>query len=316
MTSIIKKYKAFLVGFLITLLIAFILSKNKVVVINSEEIVDNLLIFLFWWVIISLVIANISNIKKNKVTFLKVLALLVLLTVIVFLEERMKEPNNPIIFILVGLFIVGIFLLIYEQWKWFKTLQSEKTKAELALLKNQINPHFFFNTLNNLYALTINNSKEAPEVILKLSDVMRYTIYQGKNDTVTLESEVEYLKNYLALHDIRYQKNVTIDFVQNIEENSLVAPLIFIILLENAIKHGVESLRNNAYISMSLTSKNDTIDFDIKNNFERNDVTKEEGGLGLENLKRRLELLYPEKHNLEISEKDSVFKVHLKIDVK
>ena len=95
---------------------------------------------------------------------------------------------------------------LFQQWKWLKTLESKKSKAELSLLKSQINPHFFFNTLNNLYGLTVEKSDDAPNVVLKLSDMMRYTIYMGKEDLVPLKDEVDYLQNYIELHKIRYQK--------------------------------------------------------------------------------------------------------------
>jgi LytS/YehU family sensor histidine kinase len=205
-----------------------------------------------------------------------------------------------------------ILLWIFEQWKWLKSLKDGKAKAELELLKTQVNPHFFFNTLNNLYALTVKHSDKAPEVVLKLSDMMRYTIYEGKKDKVALNDEVEYLKNYIDLHKIRYHKKVDIQFTDNVMDNDAVAPLLFIILLENALKHGVESLSDSAYIKMSLTSKDQEILFTLENNFDPAEIS-EEKGIGLENLKRRLDLIYPKKHELTISEKDNVFKVDLKI---
>ena len=108
-----------------------------------------------------------------------------------------------------------------------------KSKTELSLLRTQINPHFFFNTLNNLYALTVKNSKQAPDVILKLSDMMRYTIYEGEKETVKLVDEIEYLNNYIELHKIRYKKNVKITFEHQIDTSLSIAPLLFIIFTLN-----------------------------------------------------------------------------------
>ena len=133
-----------------------------------------------------------------------------------------------------------------------KTIESKKTKAELSLLKSQINPHFFFNTLNNLYGLILEKSDDAPNVVLKLSDIMRYTIYMGKEDVIPLKDEIEYLKNYIELHKIRYQKRVDIVFNHSQEMNCQIAPLLFIIPLENAFKHGVESLTKDAYINVNI----------------------------------------------------------------
>lgn len=211
-------------------------------------------------------------------------------------------------------FLIPIPLLFglwtYDQWKWFRNLKSEKAKAELALLKTQINPHFFFNTLNNLYALTVKNSDKAPEVILKLSDMMRYTIYEGKKDIVPLNEVIVYLKNYIDLHKIRYHKSVKIDFTHTIGDGDTIAPLLFIILLENAFKHGVESLTENAFITINLISNVDFIHFNIENNFDSNEIS-EDKGIGLDNLKRRLELIYPDKHQLSILEKEPIYKVDL-----
>jgi sensor histidine kinase YesM len=227
-------------------------------------------------------------------------------------ENYADQEKDTAILLLVIPIPMLILLWIFEQWKWLKSLKDGKAKAELELLKTQVNPHFFFNTLNNLYALTVKHSDKAPEVVLKLSDMMRYTIYEGKKDKVALNDEVEYLKNYIDLHKIRYHKKVDIQFTDNVMDNDAVAPLLFIILLENALKHGVESLSDSAYIKMSLTSKDQEILFTLENNFDPAEIS-EEKGIGLENLKRRLDLIYPKKHELTISEKDNVFKVDLKI---
>lgn len=223
--------------------------------------------------------------------------------------EIKKETAISFFFIPIPLFIV---LWLFEQWKWLKTLQADKSKAELALLKTQINPHFFFNTLNNLYALTVKNSDQAPAVILKLSEMMRYTIYEGKKELVPLKDEIEYLNNYIDLHRIRYHKSVDIQFNSSVDENLQIAPLMYIILLENAFKHGVESLSDQAYIHINLQGDADGMHFTIENNFESNDGEQEKG-IGLDNLKQRLNLIYPNQHELNISQKESIFKVDLKI---
>ncbi len=205
-------------------------------------------------------------------------------------------------------------LWAYEQWKWLRTLKADKAKAELALLKSQINPHFFFNTLNNLYGLVVEKSAQAPEVVLKLSDMMRYTIYEGKEDFVSLTGEIAYLENYIELHKIRYQKKVDIHFTKHIEKDHQVAPLLFIILLENAFKHGVERMREDAYIRMDLTARRHRISFDIENNFVT-PLKKRPIGIGLENLRLRLEHIYPHRHQLKITKKPALYQVQLTIDV-
>ncbi len=206
------------------------------------------------------------------------------------------------------LFLVWVF----EQWKWLQNLKAEKAKTELSLLRTQINPHFFFNTLNNLYALTVKNSEQAPDVILKLSDMMRYTIYEGEKETVKLKDEIEYLNNYIELHKIRYKKSVEITFKHDIDTSLTIAPLLYIILLENAFKHGIETLTENAFIHMNLYEDTDFIHFDIENNFDPNNLN-ESNGIGLKNLKRRLSLLYKEKHELTVKKTNNTYKTALKI---
>jgi LytS/YehU family sensor histidine kinase len=223
------------------------------------------------------------------------------------------EKGVAFVFFLVPIPIF-ICIWIYEQWKWLKTLKAEKSTAELALLKSQINPHFFFNTLNNLYGLTVEKSEEAPEVVLKLSDMMRYTIYEGKKETVALKNEITYLENYIELHKIRYQKKVDISFIKNIKEDRSISPLLYIILLENAFKHGVERLTEDAYIHIEIESTSLGVSFTIENNFEENTDTEHSKGIGLDNLKQRLNLIYPDKHSLNIEESNLVYKATLVIE--
>lgn len=203
-------------------------------------------------------------------------------------------------------------LWLFEQWKWLQNLKSEKSNAELSLLRAQINPHFFFNTLNNLYALTIKNSKQAPDVILKLSDMMRYTIYEGEKEKVQLADEIEYLENYIELHKIRYKKKVTITFNHQIDTNLTIAPLLYINLLENAFKHGIDSLSENAIVKIDLYEEDNFIYFKIENNFDPKEKS-EFSGIGLKNLKRRLSLLYKNNHELNVEITKNTYKTTLKI---
>ena len=195
------------------------------------------------------------------------------------------------------IFAYAFFSWIFRQWKSIQTLKNEKSIAELALLKNQINPHFFFNTLNNLYSLIKSDPNTAQEYVLKLSDMMRFTIYKGKEEMVTLEEEANYLTNFIELQTARYHKKIEIDFQQNIENTKeKVPPLLFIIILENAFKHGVESLIDNAFIHLELKESDTKIVFSIKNNFDSDELSKTKG-IGLNNLKDRLHLLYPNGHS-------------------
>ena len=208
-----------------------------------------------------------------------------------------------------------VFLVIdrFIQKRKVRELKEASLRAEVDSLKTQINPHFFFNTLNNLYGLTVEKSDMAPEVILKLSDMMRYTIYEGEKDRVALKDEITYSENFIELQKIRFHREVDVKFEQFIEEADVkVPPLLFIVLVENAFKHGAESITENAFIHVKLMSLNNSILFETQNNFEE-DETIESGGIGLKNLQRRLQLLFPDDHTLVLDgTSNGVYKAVLK----
>ena len=162
------------------------------------------------------------------------------LLIVVFNDFFGKEEDYHIYILLFFMsMIVWMIRWLIIQIKIILRLKKDKTQAELMHLKSQVNPHFFFNTLNNLYGLIIEKSEDAPNVVLKLSEIMRYTIYMGKEDIIPLKDEIEYLRNYIELHKIRYQKRVDISFNHEGQAEYKIAPLLFIIPLENAFKHGV-----------------------------------------------------------------------------
>lgn len=217
--------------------------------------------------------------------------------------------------VILGLSLPTMFVLwVYEQWKWIKSLKNEKAKAELQLLKSQINPHFFFNTLNNLYGLTVEKSDKAPEVVLKLGDMMRYTIYEGKEEKVIIHDEIQYLENYIELHKIRYQKNVQVHFIKSVVSDFKIAPLLYIILLENAFKHGVETLVENAYIFIEFEEIGNSVQFSIENNFDKV-MSDHRVGIGLDNLRKRLDLIYPDKYIFDEIKGVDTYKALLTIDL-
>jgi len=271
------------------------------------------LIILFWLGVAYLILPKFF--KKYKVPILSVYGAILSYFLFFRMYSDYQEGYHEIV---INLLLIPIPVIIglwfYEQWRWLKTLQAEKGKAELALLKSQINPHFFFNTLNNLYGLTVEKSDEAPAVVLKLSDMMRYTIYEGKEDFVSIKDEVKYLENYIELHKIRFQKKVKIDFNYQIEEEVKVAPLLFIILLENAFKHGVEKMTDDAYIYLDLKSDAANIEFTIENNFEEQ-ISESRIGIGLDNLEKRLDHMYPNRYELIIDEHPSIYRASLNIEL-
>ena len=205
---------------------------------------------------------------------------------------------------------------VIGQWKLVKQLQNERTDAELMHLKSQVNPHFLFNTLNNLYGLALEKSDQTPSLILKLSDMLRYTIYQGKKDQVLLKDEINYLNDFIELQQIRYHKPVNITFAHEIANGDLaISPLLLLILVENAYKHGVEKLTEEAFILIKLEAKEQSIIFEIENNFDESEQSSNTG-IGLQNLTQRLKLIYPDSHQLDITSSHGVYGVRLEIQLK
>lgn len=184
----------------------------------------------------------------------------------------------------------------------YHAIAEQHSKTELQLLQQQINPHFLFNTLNSLYALTLARSEQAPEMVLQLSALLRYTVYQGAQSQVRLAQEVQYLQHYLALQQLRHGQRLTLTSQwPEPEQLSLpLPPLLFIVLVENAFKHGVERCAGNVQLTLSLTVANGQLHFRCENRSTESPVVQPTtgGGLGLDNLARRLALLYPNRHHL------------------
>jgi sensor histidine kinase YesM len=195
-------------------------------------------------------------------------------------------------------------------------VENEQLKTELDLLKSQVNPHFLFNTLNNLYGLiTQNQNGQAAEITLKLSDLMRYVLESSKTDKVSLNKEIKFLEDYLVLEKIRLPANADIRFdVYGLEKDIFVAPLLFIPLVENAFKHGLQSISANNFAHFTLSVQGNDLFFEAKNSIDKN-LQKVKSGTGLENLCRRLKLMYPEKHLLEVELNQGIFKVILQISI-
>jgi two-component system, LytTR family, sensor histidine kinase AlgZ len=213
-----------------------------------------------------------------------------------------------------ALFFTGFVFVPWLIWQVVLVvrLRHERKKTELLHLKSQLNPHFFFNTLNNLYGLIKTDPEQASALVLKLSDMMRYSIYETQQEVVALEKEVEYLYNYIELHRMRYHKEIAVDFKVDIEAGYRVMPLLFILLVENAFKHGVENLRDKAFVHLSLTAADNEVHFEIKNNFD-DSIAPEEAGIGLQNLKRRLALAYENNYRLKLAQHNGEYVATLRL---
>ncbi|WP_342088333.1 sensor histidine kinase [Dyadobacter sp. OTU695] len=216
------------------------------------------------------------------------------------------------------IFAISLPVLLAIQWtkqnSMITALLHEKSLAELDLLKQQLNPHFFFNTLNNLYALSLQRSEQTPESILQLSELMRYVIYKAREPFVGIQDEVKYLNDYLQLQKIRLKRSLDLQFEKEIADSTIqVAPLLLIVFVENAFKHGVESAENPAFLHITLQADRRSVRFVCKNSFEP--ATDAHTGIGLTNLRKRLALLYPGKHRLIAEAENGVFVASLEIDL-
>jgi two-component system LytT family sensor kinase len=197
--------------------------------------------------------------------------------------------------------------------------QRQQIATELAFLKSQVNPHFFFNTLNNLYSLTLQKSDLAPEVVLKLSHLMSYMLYESGAALVSLDKEVSNLENYIALEQLRFGERLSLSFeIQHLEHDIRIPPLILLAFVENSFKHGMTQMTGEGRINISLQVNPDGLMFHIDNPFvpPPDRVPGEEhppNGIGLKNVIRRLDLLYGSHYKLDLSATDGTFHVTLKL---
>lgn len=220
-------------------------------------------------------------------------------------------------FITYPIIILGFISFNRKQQKLLK-VEEEKKSMELKALKNQLNPHFLFNTLNNLYALALKKDDKTPEIIAKLSEILDFVLYRCNDDFVCMKKEVNLLENYIALEKLRYNENrLDISFIKNIHEGSKISPLILLTFVENAFKHGVVNETEKAIIRLNLQSNKQQIIFSIENSKPQNDFSfkKDKSQIGLENVRKQLDLLYPKKHQLEILETQTKFNVHLCLNI-
>jgi len=249
---------------------------------------------------------------------------------ITYVFEGGKHPANFLSEFIAEFILVLIFLIVSTMLKFMrdsialqdvelriKEVEKQKIEAELRALKAQVNPHFFFNTLNSLYALSLDKSEKAPELILKLSDLMRYVIYESKDDLVPIEKQLEFLQSYVYLERLRSNESLEIKFDLTGDHSEVkIAPLIYLAFIENAFKHGAKTISDNPYIHLSFNLEHDDrVIFTIENRIDPFRGKPVDGGFGLSNVKKRLELLYPGRYILKIKELPTVYCVELTIFV-
>ncbi|MBO9635363.1 MAG: histidine kinase [Chitinophagaceae bacterium] len=196
-----------------------------------------------------------------------------------------------------------------------KDLLQTQLSTELRLLKSQLNPHFLFNTLNNIYALSRKKSDLTPEVVLKLSELLSFLLYEAGNDTIPIEKEVKFLEDYIDLQKIRFNDGLSVVFNKNIDQASdPIAPLLLLPLVENAFKHGASENHFDSFINIDLKLQKGDMHFKIENSFEKNGHHHNAGNIGLSNTTRQLELMYRQQ-KMEIDRKENVFSISLSVNL-
>ena len=272
----------------------------------------------------------------KKKTFKYFISALLLILVYIFLFPEIFPPNriNKPLFgkelpfflfyirnasTLIILLFSGTLIRIFTEWskneKKSKEIESQRVETELQLLKNQLNPHFLFNSLNSIYSLTTKKSNDAPEAVITLSELLRYMLYQTNSDFVLLEKELIYIQNYLKLQRLRIanNENVTLNIHGNIT-NQKIRPLLLISFIENAFKYGTD-FKGNTMVDIDIYIDKNEFKFNCINLIGNSKRKNDNSGMGLKNTKERLELLYPEKHELIIENDGEYFKLFLTLNL-
>ncbi len=237
--------------------------------------------------------------------------------------QKAYSFNHILVVFLTGIYDVALVTTIKLTADWIferkrtEQLQKIQLRTELNFLKTQIQPHFFFNTLNNLYALSFEKSDKAPEMILKLSEIMQYVLYDAKEPKIRLLKEINYIHNYLELEELRFGHSVkyNLDIVGNIDD-VFVPPLLFLPFIENCFKHGTKE-NDHMKVEINFEKIKEQLIFSVKNNFNKNSETipNSKHGIGIINVKRRLKLLNNENYKLKTNIFEEEFKVNLKIPI-
>jgi two-component system, LytTR family, sensor kinase len=233
----------------------------------------------------------------------------------VFDLNRINNSLGDLLFVFGIAFALKEYRAAQRNKEQEQNLLKEKLTAELQFLRHQTNPHFLFNTLNNIYALARKKSDQTPEVVLKLSQLLRFMLYECKREQISLTEEVKIIEDYIALEKIRYQDRLVVDFQVLMDNTSeAIAPLILLPFVENAFKHGAGESRFEVKIELKLHLKNGILNFEVENSKEDSETEIREN-IGLSNVRRQLELIYTD-YELKIANESDKFKVNLQINLR
>ena len=233
------------------------------------------------------------------------------------LKGRIYDNVIPHFFLVIA---GASFKLMFDQLnlqKKMAELAKDKAEAELNFLKSQINPHFLFNSLNSVYFLIDKNNSDARQALHKFSDMLRYQLYEANGEKIPIEKEIDYLQDYVHLQQLRKDENYKVQFnCSNEVKNFSIEPLLLIPFVENAFKHISHKSKGDNFVKLDLTRSNGYFEFSVENSCEKGIYTTEQhGGIGMNNVKRRLELLYPGTHQLTVIDNEHRFKIDLKLKI-
>lgn len=289
---------------------------------------DMLLVYISIYYLIPTFLAKKRYSTFIAVTIISILTVIIanyLYVLITIPEEEKLDLDIPATLISITFYTVGtlgvaaaikITKLFYERQHTLNQLKESQLTSEVNYLKQQTNPHFLFNTLNSIYVLSKQKNEKTPNAIMLLSDLMRYQTYDASNEQVPMTKEVDFIKNYLDLEKLRRDKlNVDLNIIGDIR-GEVIEPLLFLPFIENAVKHSSTTEDKEELITIKLENTQDHLELQVINSTGPNTLNKlekENSGFGLENINKRLKLLYPEKHELKVIEKDETYHVRLKL---
>ncbi len=303
------------------------------------KIIDFIYSFFFHIPLLALVYLNIRWITPNYFSYQKIYLFLLLnllnLFFTVLLHEILFEAVIPIlpiefyivsfidIRVLIAIFIIYLILstLLKLSKSWFQLERAEKERnfLELNALKSQVNPHFLFNTLNSIYSLSLSGASQTPDVVLKLSQLLKYMIYDIVEEKVSLAKEIKLISDYLDIQKVRLDESCQINFEISISDDKImIPPLLFFPLIENSFKHGLKAVSKNSYVNLQLSNKGNYLCFIIENNKGKIDEIEEKGshGIGLQNVRKRIDHTYGNKANINIQDLADKFIVELNLKIK
>ena len=232
--------------------------------------------------------------------------------------EDMNSPrlyfavNYLLISAIIPLLALAFLIRTLDQNEEMKVIKEQQLYSELNYLKAQLHPHFFFNTLNNIYALALKQSADTAPMVARLGEMMRYILYEASKPTVSLVQEVAFLSSYIAVERMRYQEGATISFdLQGVCETHQIEPLLLLPFVENAFKHGLEQELGNGYVHIVICQTEDELLLEVVNSKPDIEVREDKKGIGIENVIRRLDLLYPDRYTLSTSDEKTKYRITL-----